>query len=284
MSNEINARQNTEHALCYLAAQRQLYNEAKTFTFCEFIIIAICPIFISIFKYFDIISENINLFSIAITFISMFFTNQIKNKRLKLQSTAANIQQLFDTYVYNMKWDTKLFGKKINLNNVVAEKSKKILSNLKEKDKLLNWYTKIDAKIPLNNGILICQKQNYVWDVNLRKRFRNFCFIIGLIFLICIFIIYKDIGLIIVLPIIKYLYTLITTLNENINNIKELDNLIYSTTPKTIDVLQEIQSKIYSYRKSAFCIPNKFYKLFKDNDEDIAHRMAQLDKEDLYLK
>ena len=93
MSNEINTRQNTEHALCYLAAQRQLYNNAKSFAFYEFIF-AICPLFISIFKSFDIISEHINLFSILITIISILATDQVKKKRLNLQSTAATIQQL----------------------------------------------------------------------------------------------------------------------------------------------------------------------------------------------
>jgi len=283
MSNEINTRQNTEHALCYLAAQRQLYNNAKSFAFYEFIF-AICPLFISIFKSFDIISEHINLFSILITIISILATDQVKKKRLNLQSTAATIQQLFDTFVYNMEWDTKLFGKKINLNDIIAKKSKKILSNPKEKEKLLNWYTNIDVNLPLNEGILMCQKQNYIWDINLRKRFRNFCYILGAILSLPIIFIYGDTGLIIILPIIKYLYTLKETLSENINNIKEIDNLIYSTTPKNMDTLQNIQSKIFSYRKSAFCIPNKFYMLFKNNDEDTAHRMAQLDKDDFYLK
>lgn len=287
MSNEINARQNTEHALCYLAAQRQLYNEAKTFAFYECIFLFISSSFIPICQYFNIniVLENIILISIAITVINLIISDNLQDNQLKLKSTAATLQQFFDIYVYNMEWDTKLFGKRINLNDIIAKKSKRILSNPKEKNKLLNWYTNIDAKIPLNEGILMCQKQNCVWDINLRNRFIKFCLIIGIIFIIIITLfINKDISLIILIPIIKYLYTLRKQLKKNIKDIIEINTLIHSTSPKTMDILQEIQSKIYSYRKSAFCIPNKFYKLFKDDDENTAHRMTQLDKEDLYLK
>ena len=46
MSNEINTRQNTEHALCYLAAQRQLYNNAKSFAFYEFILLSVLYLYL----------------------------------------------------------------------------------------------------------------------------------------------------------------------------------------------------------------------------------------------
>ena len=45
-----------------------------------------------------------------------------------------------------------------------------------------------------------------------------------------------------------------------------------------MDKLQEIQSKIYIQRKSCYTIPNKFYDRYKNNDEDVAHRTALLDK------
>ena len=43
---------------------------------------------------------------------------------------------------------------------------------------------------------------------------------------------------------------------------------------QALEDLQDIQAKIYEHRKGCFAIPNFFYNIFKDNDEDNAHRAA----------
>ena len=42
----------------------------------------------------------------------------------------------------------------------------------------------------------------------------------------------------------------------------------------TMDDLQNIQRMIFEHRKGCYAIPDFIYKLFKDNDEDKAHREA----------
>lgn len=287
MSNEINTRQNTEHALCYLAAQRQLYNEAKNFTFYEIIAIFIVSLIIPICQQFNIkiVLENIDLSTLLVGIINLIIPHLLRNKQSQIKSIAATIQQYFDTFVYNMSWDSLLFGEKINLNDIIAKKSKKILSNPKEKEKLLNWYTNIDVNLPLNEGILMCQKQNYVWETTLRKRFLYFTSFISFIFiLIMLLLLNKDISILTIIPIFINLFKLCFRIKTDLDNIKEIDTLVWSPKHKTMTTLKKIQSKIFLYRKSAFCIPSKFYMLFKNNDENTTHRMAQLDKDDFYLK
>ena len=86
---------------------------------------------------------------------------------------AAFIQQKFDTYVYTMPWNRRIFGDDKNVSSEIAQYSEKILSNNAEKEKLKNWYTVEADRKPLNEGILVCQRENFTWDAGLRKRFRR---------------------------------------------------------------------------------------------------------------
>lgn len=81
-----------------------------------------------------------------------------------------------------------------------------------------------------------------------------------------------------VIPMFQWLGKTVIQLNKDIKNLEELDDLISSSELPSMDKLQEIQSKIYIQRKSCYTIPNKFYDRYKNNDEDVAHRTALLDK------
>ena len=59
------------------------------------------------------------------------------------------------------------------MSSEIAQYSEKILSNNAEKEKLKNWYTVEADRKPLNEGILVCQRENFTWDAGLRKRFRR---------------------------------------------------------------------------------------------------------------
>ena len=53
-------------------------------------------------------------------------------------------------------------------------------------------------------------------------------------------------------------------------------NCIFDDESKSMEDLQDIQKLIFIHRKDCFAIPNFFYKHFKDNDEDKAHRAASM--------
>lgn len=80
-----------------------------------------------------------------------------------------------------------------------------------------------------------------------------------------------------VAPMLEWLLSTISQLNEDINDLQELDESINSDELKSMEDLQDIQKLIFEHRKNCFAIPNFFYKLFKDNDEDRAHRTASMD-------
>lgn len=287
MNNGIVERQNEEKYIYYLAAQRQLYNEAKRLDGIEILFSVVLPLFFAALQL--IISDNTYLnatsyvLSIVSMGISLIFGSYIDRKK----ETAAEIQQHFDLYVYQMPWDNKLFGLQRNITHVVAEKAKLLLKNPKEHERLTNWYTTVASTVDLKKGILMCQKENYNWDVNLRKRFRRLSVIVIIILTILVFLIgiVKNETVVMLLcrfafiiPMLQWLFETVKQLNKDIKNLEELDGLISSSEPKNMDELQEIQSKIYIHRKSCYTIPNKFYDRYKNNDEDVAHRTALLDK------
>lgn len=288
MNNEIVTRQNEEKAIEYLAAQRQIYSEAKKIDNIGIIFSVILPLVLSIMQLF--FKENIfwSLSSKILSIVSMFVGMAVGSFVKKGKNVAAMIQQMFDVYVYQMPWDNKLFGKEKNLSYLIAEKSKILLDKAGERDKLMNWYTGCVGEGVSNiKGIWMCQKENFNWDVNLRKKYKKSCSIIVGVLIVGILLagLVNDESIIVlisrfafILPMLKWLFPMIKQLNDDIRNMQEIDELINDSEEKTMDDLQEIQNKLYVHRKSCYAIPDFFYNRYKDNDEDLAYRTAKLDK------
>lgn len=288
MSNGIATRQNEEKYINHLAAQRQLYNEVKWWDNVNMVLSVILPLTLAIsqilFKKIDVLKSLSYLLSLVSMLIGLFLDNCVSKKK----KLAADIQQHFDIYVYQMPWDKKLFGSEKNLMNTIAEKSKKLLKKDGNREKLLNWYTSVADGLELEKGILVCQKENFHWDVNLRKKYKKVsisivAFLMLLIFGMGIFanetfvtILYR---IAFVAPMLRWLISVIKQLNIDINNLMELDGMINSLEEKNIEQLQEIQAKLNNHRKACLAIPNFFYKWNKDNDEDVAYRSAKMDAE-----
>lgn len=285
MSNGIRLRQNEEHSIEMLAAQRQLYNDAKRYDWLSTALsvwipfgMAIILLFISEDSLVGIVSYIASIISAVISFM---VDRIISNKK----ELAAFIQQKFDTYIYTMPWDTRIFGKNRILNNEIAVYSSKILSDEEEKQSLYDWYTPSVDEKELNEGILSCQRENVWWDVGLRKRFKIGSIIAILILCIAIFVmgICKNESTVkllwrfaFVAPMLEWLLNTIKQLNVDIHELQELDEKINDDESKSIEDLQDIQKLIFDHRKNCFAIPNFFYKYFKDNDEDKAHRVASM--------
>ncbi len=285
MSNGIRLRQNEEHSIEMLAAQRQLYSNAKRYDWLSTVLSVWIPFGMAIILVFipeDSLARIVSyIVSITSAVISFIVDGIINNKK----ELAAAIQQKFDTYIYNMPWDTRIFGKNKNLNNEIAVYSSKILSDEEEKKSLYDWYTPLVDEKELKEGILSCQRENVWWDVGLRKRFKMGSIMAIIILCMAVFImgICKNESTVkllsrfaFVAPMLEWLFSTIKQLNKDINELQELDEIINDDESKSIEDLQDIQKLIFIHRKDCFAIPNFFYKHFKDNDEDKAHRAASM--------
>lgn len=285
MSNGISGRQNEEQSITMLAAQRQLYNDAKAVNGITTALSVWIPFGLAILLLFIKQGSQLEYASYIVSIVSMMISVYLDNVIKKKKETAASIQQKFDIYVYQMPWNDRLFGKNKNLNNEIAKHSKKILSDAEQKSSLKDWYTSPVDEKELNQGILSCQKENYWWDVGLRRRYRCAC-VLAIIIMVAIvfgmgFVRNETVARLIwrlafVVPMIQWFADTVKQLNEDIDNLQEIDGMVNDTDPKTMDDLQDIQKKIFEHRKGCFSIPNFFYEIFKNNDEDEAHRAALL--------
>lgn len=286
MSNGIGKRQNEEKSIAMLAAQRQLYSDVGALDSLNFVLSVILPVLFAILKECGTQWLWLKCLSCVLSIAMLFLSRLIVRTRKNKKSIAASIQLAFDLYVFQMPWDDKLFGKQENINPIVAEKSLKILKNENEKNKLINWYTPIVNDMPLEEGIFTCQKENHNWDTGIRKRYKTIA-IVAITFIVTIFFVigfvrndpFQDwiITAVIILPMLIWLRDVICDLNDDIYRLKEMEHTINSVTNKSMDELQVLQKNITEHRKLALKIPNCFYKIFKNNDEDRQHRIASMD-------
>ena len=182
-----------------------------------------------------------------------------------------------------------IFGKDKNVNGDIVVCSKEIIENADEKERLYNWYTPAVDNRDLLVGILLCQRENFRWDVGLRKRYRlaSVIMIVGFCLLVLVMGLWKNESVAMLLcrlafvtPMLEWLLSMVRTLNKDMDRLKELDEIINNDVPKTMDELQDIQKMIYEHRKECYAIPNFIYQIFKDNDEDTARRVISIENSD----
>lgn len=131
MSNGIVTRQNEDNSIAMLAAQRQLYRDAKKYNAVSVVLSVWIPFALAVIIWF--IQENTE-WRYASYILSMVFSFVIDKYIEEKKQLAAFIQQKFDVYVYEMPWDKRIFGRDKNVDHEIAIHSKKILSNQQEKN------------------------------------------------------------------------------------------------------------------------------------------------------
>lgn len=285
MSNGIITRENEQYSINMLGAQRKLYNDAKRADAIKIFLSVLLPFTLSVLLLFITEESVVGTLFYSVSILGVIVSFLVGKYIKKKKELAATIQQHFDVYVYHMPWNDKLFGKKKNLNNEIIENSKKLFKKGGEKEKLLNWYPEsVDTK-PLEEGIIVCQRENCWWDAGLRKRYKNFSIVLITVFVLVVIVlgIVNNESVIKLLwrsafiaPMVQWLLETIDSLDEDIDSLSELSDILNSCAQYQMDELQEIQEMIFNHRKNFQAIPNIVYKLFKNNDEDKARQIASM--------
>lgn len=276
--NNISIDQNKEENLLLLFSQKTLYNKAKTTKYFALLLAIINFLLGIVSKTTDLYKEQ---FLISI-FIIALVSKYLKNLSCKSNDLASSTQELIDRKLYGFKIESRF------LENHNASELISVAKDLKEKypqkylveisnsgtDKpngVKNWYTKIYSNLTVDEAILKCQKQNIYWDKYLIKYYKNILNIlyvfIGIIFLI----LYWNQGVnSFVLGIISSFSIFDLLKNElsmtkkfTIHNL-EIDSMISASVNLgsiNTDFLENLQSKIFSRRKSCFNVPSFIHKL-----------------------
>lgn len=273
--NNITTEQNNPNLIELLKAQRMAYSQCKRFQFFDVISILIAILFPLIALMKPESQNAINAFGVLWTVAYLLTELYRKSKTTQ----GATIQEQFDTELFGLNWNKVLCKSKINIDTIQE------LSSKYKKNDLQNWYSiEIDNSLPKEIAIILCQRINFSWEINQRKKFVRFLAIITVLYYLIYIIIgfTKNIGffdlLILLSPSIPFLVfsvqnilslkSHITSKNETLSYIdSELDNYKNSRTITSLEQLRQIQDTIFTERTVTEKVPDWFYKLNKSTNE-----------------
>jgi hypothetical protein len=179
----------TQKQLERLAAQRQLYSDAKRIQVVLITLSVPCVIVLTLLAaVFPKLQVYVAFWGILVTLLDIvIFTPRQKS----LQGKAAKIQQLFDCDVLQIDWSKLNSGNRPEPETVVeaSARHKRIDPNY---SKLQNWYPVSVGQLPIHLARLICQRSNCWWDAALRRRYA----VLGIVTIVALTVIVFLVGLI----------------------------------------------------------------------------------------
>jgi hypothetical protein len=296
--NKFNERQNEEASIDKLAAQNQLYGDAKkrlgiylTLSIPIMILlnVAVKPILLNdtfnLGLTFDL-TDSIALYALLLAGYELIF---LKRKMSTLKQKAAKIQEDFDCTVYCLEWNELLSGDK-ECELEIKKSSDKYSTKRKNREDFINWYTPEIEKLSDNKAILVCQKENLGWDIEQRTKFNYFISIISIVVLVSSLIVgfyfeftLKSLILSAIIPSWPAISFAISNYYENNEAIEDKKTLKLATekveqlrTP-SVKYIRNIQNLIFLNRKNNCLIFDWFYKYhFDSNQSGISYASRQL--------
>ena len=160
-------QQNTPAAVEQLAAQRQLYREAKRVGAIRFWISLTLALASFLLPY---IWSSGTSWLRAFTGLWLIFDRAVFRGLAKnLHSRAALIQEVFDTTVLLLPWN-KVAAKEKPIHEYIVSAARRFVAQKGDRESLRNWYPDVSC-LPLPLARLVCQRTNVVWDGQLRRRY-----------------------------------------------------------------------------------------------------------------
>lgn len=173
-------KQNLDENLRLLAAQRQSYNQAKFYR-SGYRILVFVPFLISflVLNSFIDATDQYSVFRFLIDLFVLVLGAFLMKKSSQYQVLGANIQQKFDTNIFDLPFEWKFKQDKTEIERLYCKHKKD--ENI---ERLRNWYTDEMKNLAYPKDVLAAQKQNLFWTDSVRK---DYIFFNILIFMaICI--------------------------------------------------------------------------------------------------
>ena len=153
--NNITQEQNTQRKLDLLAAQRQIYSDAKNLQVISLIIgvpvVVVWSIFVAIFPQLAVYAGCWGIFA---TFLEILVFSGLQKAA---QQKAAKIQQIFDCEVLQFSWENLNCGIRIDPESIIDASSRYKRKN-PDYSSLHNWYPISVGKLPIYQARIICQR------------------------------------------------------------------------------------------------------------------------------
>src|SRR5690606_30267782 len=281
--NKIALKQNEQKQLERLAAQREIYSFAKRLHLGQIILSVFLPItfFIVSSIYSSFIAYSALFGIIAFVVDSVFIAPLIKSQKIK----AAKIQELFDCDVLELDESPLKVATDVNVEEILFNYNahKKIADNI---EKIRDWYPTNLTDLPITIARIICQRANCWWDSKLRIRYSNFLKYFAIIFFLSIFIVAffsksEVIELTLFLSgLIPFFQFCNKEFFEHYDAAKRLNELVQYAENIWQEAInnpedyhrnklnsRRLQDEIFEHRSKSPLILDKFYNLFRDQNE-----------------
>ena len=284
-TEKLRKRQNDKNNIKRLAAQRRIYSKAKKINYLIFGLVVLIPIVVSVLTTIPSLvflqNPNVTLlfhaYTVFMVFLQYFLTTHIE----KMKKHAAYIQLESDMKVFDLKWNDRLLGPKVDNTELVVKEFDKFPK--KDLSDLNNWYDLSGLEKKKREEVIrICQRQNLQWNSTLYKRinigfniliwgnFGIFVFIIPFFRLNMAQMINSAVNFI---PLITWILDVNKNYQKNKNILDELKKLISNKGYSNI-LAVIIEAKFTEYRQNDSLIPDWLYSLFRRKDNKI-HQEAQ---------
>jgi len=282
-TNDITIRQNQSEFIELLKGQRQAYTESKKFLLFDVLTPLLALLLPALMIYNQGFEFLFGVISTVATLIYLFIV-YIREKR---NSTGAIIQEEFDTTLFDLGWNGKIAEFKARL------ETKNKLSEKYNKGKLDNWYShEVKGFLPHNIAVLLCQRINLAWEVDLKKNYTLFWVALAVLYYTAMFISllwcnvdFRKALLIFLpsIPLLIYVVLLNRSIKKQIKNKEETLNKVdkyigkYSSNkdiPST-EILREIQDSIFKNRLESDKIPDFYYNWKRDKYEKDMHKTTK---------
>lgn len=290
--NNIPQEQNVQRKLELLAAQRQLYSDAKSLQIISLIISVPVVIAWSILvALFPALAVYAALWGIIATFLELLVFSRLQKS---IQEKAAKIQQLFDCEILQFNWVSLHCGVRVEPETIIDASNRYKRKNINF-TKLQDWYPVSVGQLPIHQARIICQRANVWWDAQLRRRYSKWVIII----LVSLTIIVLLIGLIGGLSLEKFLLAVLFPLipafvfglrqytehNEaatRLDRLRENAEVIVQEVISGRYTLQDLeresyslQTQIYDNRRRSPLILDWVYSRLKKKDEEQMNKGAE---------
>lgn len=290
--NSIPQEQLAQKQLDRLAAQRQLYSDAKRLQAFQMIlsipVVVILSLIVVLFPDFKV---YLAFWGITVTLLDVSVFNPWQKS---LKQKAARIQELFDCDVLQMDWRELKVGGRHNA-ETIAEAASKHKCKDPDFQKLKNWYPVIVAKLPLHLARIVCQRASCWWDAELRRRYAMvmmsivgsltlFVFLLGIIGGITL----ENFFLVVLAPLLPVFTFGIRQFNEHRESANTLDRLKGHSeklwdkavsdkfTPEELAIAsRELQDEIYDHRKRSPLVFDWIYRRLRGPHEEQMNKGAE---------
>ena len=290
--NTIPQEQMTQKQLERLAAQRQLYSDAKII---QAVLITLSVPFVIVWTLLAAVFPNLQVYvafwGIAIVLLELVILNPWQKS---LQEKAAKIQQLFDCDVLQMDWSNLNCGNRPEP-EVIVEASSMFKRTDPDYSTLKNWYPASIGQLPMHLARIICQRSNCWWDAQLRRRYAVW----GVVTVVGLVVIVVLVGLIGGLTLEKFFLVVLAPLTpaivlairqyieqteaaSKLDRLRERSEELWSQAIRGRATPQELTEESYKFQKEIYdcrcknpLIFNWIYRLVRREQEEQMNRGAE---------